>query len=172
MTSTLLYDRLLLVQKKREKMRKENYQKIMIRSKDVNFYFWALIYDDLELLRSQALHFEKERGNDLSPYVDGLYSVFHTQSDQEENIGIIRFHKKYLTSEITSHEILHAALYQYRRERSGVFGIGSANFGRGGGKQEERLCTLFGELYESFVEPVLKIFKETHERTTTGKNRL
>lgn len=53
-------------------------------------------------------------------------------------------------SEISSHEVLHSALHNYRLEHK------KANFGDQCSDKEEKLCYMFGELYKQLV---IKMYK-------------
>lgn len=127
-------------------------KKFIIKSRDSKYWFWVFVYDQLKVMRKDVVEHDEKTGQltDDSYKVLGVcepYERLSIEADGSEtrygNIGIIRLSKKYLSTEIVTHEVLHAAIWNYRIEHK------VANFGKENSDKEEELVHLFGQLFAS-----------------------
>lgn len=126
-------------------------KRFKIKTLESRFWFWVLIYEDIEKLREDA-----KKAYDKLDFKDTLgvsqpYERVILEEGKEEqildNVGIIRLHLDYLGATVVSHEVLHSALWIFRLENNG-----NANFGKQCSKKEESLCHIYGQLYAHFLK--------------------
>jgi hypothetical protein len=124
-------------------------------------WFWVFVYENVEDLREAATNYEKGRGTN-KVYEDCLgichpYERVIIEKGKSEvrhdNAGIIRLSRGYLSTEIVSHEALHAAFWIYRLD----FGNKeNANFGKNCSQKEENLCHIYGQLFTNMTGKLYK----------------
>jgi hypothetical protein len=150
---------------------KGRYQtKFKIKSQATDFFFYVVIYDDIDSMRKDIVWFDRLTGKkepDPEKDVLGVCQPFikiRVLANGEEanlkNIGIIRLCKDFIGTEIISHEILHAAIWQYRIEYGTERPDGSienADFGNNCSQDEENFCHLYGQLFSNFVKKMYRL---------------
>src|SRR3990167_6010235 len=116
--------------------------KFKINSYKSNKYFWVYIHEDLEDFKTEAKKYESKSGKYIWFGEFGLfhpYEKFRILKDKKElkfnDIGIIRLTKDKLYPRCVYHEVLHAALWQYRLKHKK-----KADFGSSIDKREEELA--------------------------------
>ena len=124
-----------------------------IKPRNSELYFNVYVHEDLKTLRREANKFDEENGQ--PPENDDIYGVCHPYErikivDDEEvrlnNVGILRFSREHLSSEIVAHETLHAAFWIYRLEYATDH---NANFKDTCNQDEENFVHLYGQLFRS-----------------------
>ena len=142
----------------------------MIKSRETDFYFWVLLYENIQDLRKDVDNYNLEVRGNVDPTDKKTLGICHPftrvkiGNDGKEqlvkNIGIIRLCTQYCGTEITSHEVVHAALWQYRLEYGTERIDGSvenADFGRSCSEKEEEFAHLYGQLYSNFVKRMYQL---------------
>lgn len=144
-------------------------KRFKIKSVDSNLWYWVIVYPDLKELIKAANKHDKKCGT--SPDNEGVAGLCHSFTRESfddkgafvkrhENIGIIRLAKDRLTTEIVSHEVIHAAFWTYRlefgTEREWEGSIENADFGNGCGESEERLAYLYGQYFTVMTRKLYK----------------
>lgn len=140
---------------------KYHIKKFKLKSRRSPLYFWVYIYDSVDKLRSDAKSFRHD-ADDFGGCL-GVCQPFERliigkdgQEKRDEEIGVVRILNT-AGSEITSHEVLHAAFWNFRLEHND-----EANFGTDCSEHEEDFVHLFSELYRDFISKMykFKIWKE------------
>lgn len=134
-------------------------KKFKLRENRSKKYFEVVVHDSLQEMRKAASKYDIDAGKD-GDHTE-TYGVFHpfekfyVDSTGKEiyhnQIGIVRFSKKHLSSEIVSHEIGHAAMWQYRLEHDK-----QAIFGEQIDDREENLIHIYGRLFRKITNQLYK----------------
>jgi hypothetical protein len=127
--------------------------KFKLKIERTDYWFWVLVYSDLESLRADAnkhdqawgvIQQQKGGGEGAGFYNQtlGITHRFERIKDGQlyPNIGIIRLAKPHIGTEIISHELLHAVAWAYRLK------FNHGNLGRKYGSlwREEFFCYMYG----------------------------
>lgn len=133
--------------------------KFRIKSYKSKKYFWVLIHPTLEDFRLSAKEYYKKMGG---RYIyQSEYGLFHPyekwvikdkKSRKTNNIGIIRLIKNKLYPRCVYHEVLHAAMWQYRLNHRK-----KGDFGEYIDKKEEELAHSYDQLLSNAVSQLYKL---------------
>lgn len=142
-------------------MKKSKYRRFKIKSQESIFWFWVCIYDDVKKLRedtNDGVPFHKSKYEKKDFELFGVFEpytrIFFEKGKPDrlhENIGIVRLWKKDCSSETTAHELLHAALWNYRVMHKTV------SLGKDSSDKEEQLCYIHGQLFLDFTRKMYKL---------------
>lgn len=129
----------------------------------------VLVYDDVQQMRKESDDYDEKLGHarDNGDIAGLSYHYCREQFDEKgkqigrkNDIGIIRLCKKYLSTEVVAHELLHAALWNYRlnygTEHEFEGSIENACFGQGCNDDEETLCHLYGQMFRDMTRKLYK----------------
>ncbi len=133
-------------------------KKFKIHSYKSKKYFWVIVHDTKEEFYKEALQYKKNSG--APGQVKGAGGLFHPykkwviknkKSEKSNDIGIIRLSADQLYPRFVYHEVIHAALWQYRlrhREKS--------DFGSSVNKREEEFAHTYNELLSRAINGLYK----------------
>lgn len=130
-----------------------------IRARKSKDYFQVMVYDTPKALQKAGLRHDLKMGKIDDFGHRGVLGLVHPferlyfegkKEIRHPNIGIIRITKD-AGSEIASHEVVHAAMWQYRLQNNDT-----ANFGKQNGIREENFAHLYGQLFRSLVTKMYK----------------
>lgn len=132
--------------------------KFKINTYKEKLYFWVIIYDTLQEFKDEVRKHEKKIGNKYR-YVGelGLFNpykkwVFKDGKHKKSNdIGTIRLIKDKLYPRNVYHELVHAALWQYRLKHRN-----KANFGEFIDKREEEFAHIYNQLLSKAIAGIYK----------------
>ena len=130
-------------------------KKFKIHSYKSKLYFWVIIHDTIDELYKEGLKYKRNSG--ASGWVKGADGLFHSyekfivdnkskKSKKSNDIGIIRLHGKSPYPRTVYHEVLHAALWQYRLKHRK-----KADFGSMIDDKEEELAAIYHDLLSRTV---------------------
>lgn len=123
-------------------------------------WFWVVIHPDITSLQDAAHRYRPHHGRG---WWDGCAGCCHPVPDRYDTktetyryptngfAGVLRFAATHLTSEITAHELIHAACAVYRMNTARYIQLGDEC-----GHREETLAYLYGELYASLTQQLPK----------------
>lgn len=142
-----------------------------IKSKQSKCYFKVIVYENIKQLRKDtkkydALRKVKIKDNEDEEILGLCHSFERYKADKDgkfkrlPNIGIIRLAKTYLTTEIVAHEVVHAAMHNYRIDygNEDIYNgtNGNANFGNNCCDEEENFAYIYGELFRDITNKLYK----------------
>jgi hypothetical protein len=134
-------------------------KRFLIKTSESRFKFWVYIYKDLKSMQVEANNFLELRGQAVkSGNLLGICNPFSREVYDEkgkfvrihEICGIIRLSIEALSTEIVSHEVTHAAFWNYRMEHT------NANFGKQCNEKEEDFAYIYGKLFRDIT---VKLYK-------------
>lgn len=132
--------------------------KFKIHSYKSKRYFWVYIHDTNEEFYQEALKFKRNSG--ASGKAKGAGGLFHPykkwivknkKSKKSNDIGIIRLSAEQLYPRFVYHEVIHAALWQYRLGHRGVVDLGCSI-----DKREEEFAHIYNELLSRAINGLYK----------------
>lgn len=131
-------------------------QRFKLTSLNTGNYWWIYIYDHVDELREAANKYTNGREPAGISWAE-TYGVHHPfiienvsksgKITRKKWVGIIRFAKDYVTPGIVAHELMHAALQDYRVDNEGPANFGWSDTQRKMEK-EEHLAYIYGALFE------------------------
>lgn len=145
-----------------KKMQRKELKRFKIKAERSKLFFWVYMYPDLETLRAEAnAHNEMIGSSERFDHgVHGLVNSYERigisedpeiQETMHPNIGIVRLSARNATTEIVAHELIHAALWLYRKHYKR-----QAHFGVGCNDREEDFAYLHGELFRDMTNKMYK----------------
>lgn len=127
--------------------------KFKIKSKQTAYWFWVYIYGTESQMHHAAQLHAKETGETIDyakAEASGIchtYQILKVSPDGKDQllkeIGTIRLSRENLSSRVVSHEVLHAALHNYR-----IHYKRNADFGDMVNQAEEDLAYIFADLFK------------------------
>lgn len=111
-------------------------------------------------MRNSAHRYSSRIKNESGTEIDKCDAITHkyarykgpTYDEVMPKVGIIRFHRKSLGSEIISHESTHMAWWIYSLDHEFAYGSPSASI-----DSEEVLCYLVGDITRKIVNKLYKL---------------
>lgn len=138
-----------------------SFKKFILRARGQKKYFFVHVYDNIGDLRKDADEFDFKGSGKVNGSNDKYYGICNTFKRYKvlptgkwqinDNIGIIRLAKGYLSVEITSHEVAHAAFWQYRINHKR-----HASFEDKENKNEEEFASIYGKLFHDITNKLYK----------------
>ena len=142
--------------------------KLTVRNRTNKSFVYVYVYDDLKQMRKDSDQYDEKIGHETDN--GNILGISHHyirekvekdgSSERRRDIGIIRLSKKHLATEIVAHELLHAALWNYRvnygTEREGEGSLENADFGNSCNDDEETLCHIYGQMFRDLTRKLYK----------------
>lgn len=131
-----------------------------LRAPGTEYFFKVKIHGSIKELRKSANRYSDYIGEKGASYGDAL-AVTHTfqrvkispdgKEEQSLLVGLVRFSSKNISTQIVCHEVIHAALHQYRLTKNMV-----ADFGEGCNEEEEDFAHIYDSLFRDMVKKLYK----------------
>lgn len=140
-------------------------RKFKLKIANTDYWFWVQIHDDLASMVAASRAHDELSGADNGTgeyYHPGVEGVTHryervTYKDGEQkdypNIGIIQLAAGHMSTQIVSHELMHAVLWAFRLKYD------TASTGRLKWKmswREEKLAYMYGDTFSELVRVLHK----------------
>lgn len=143
--------------------------KFKIKARMSKKYIWVIVYPTLQAMRKAATYWDRTSENSGSRKMSHAktYGISHHYTKERvhkttgkiihlNEIATIRLSKKHLSTEIVAHELIHAAMWNYRldygSEREYEGSSYNADFGNSCNADEEIFAHLYGQLFRSMNE--------------------
>lgn len=125
-----------------------------------DYWFWVIVHDTVEEMRRAADQYDIKSGavrpirgaGDETGYFGRALGVTHKYEREiytknglwieYPNVGVIRLCKPYLSTEIVSHELMHAVAWTWKLKYGHSIGRAYKN-----GWREEMLCHMYGHSF-------------------------
>ena len=117
------------------------------------YWVWVRVFDDLKSMRDYAKKAQPDE--DLNESFGYFHPYWRKTLKDDEwtdnfNTGELILNKKHLGNVILSHELLHVAIWLWRRKYK------TLTLGKECNKKEEEFCYLYGDLFAEFVHLMYK----------------
>lgn len=130
-----------------------------------DFYFWVYVYPTVTQMRKDIKKYDAKCGAKqpdssdalgvVNSYVRELVSSKGKVSKRKKDIGIIRLAKRYVSTVVVSHEVVHAAMWNFRIafgiEHEWEGSVENACFGNNCSPTEEDFAYLYCQLFSDMT---------------------
>jgi len=138
-------------------------KKFSIKSPHRRLITWVIVHDTLKEMQDAADKHEGTNNNEGVLGVHHAYTRLIIKKGKKDvlskDVGIIRLAKTHLATIVVAHELVHAALWQYRvlkLDSDTGKEIPEVNLGNKCGEDEEMFAHLYGDLFRDMTKKLYK----------------
>jgi len=127
-------------------------KKFKLSTVNSKYWVWVRVFDDVKSMLTYA---KKTNPEDLTGSLGYFHPYFRETLKGNKwidnpNTGELVINKKHLGNVVISHELLHAAIWLWRRKYK------TLKLGEEVDEKEEELCYLYGDLFAEFIRKMYK----------------